>query len=174
MIYPASCTHARKVGRGRDRCQIIRSDPAPTPPNWQRDTYLGQSDVGHDDGVQRAGGVAQRLVLVTVGVVLVLVDLAVVVTLPGHGAVRDAHVALGVDGGGLLAEIPGFWTRVSNCCSCCRQDLRCDWRSWEGGALGFIFLFPPSARSLAVGICRYRIRLGREGITIQRSGKHRT
>lgn len=40
------------------------------------------------------------------GVVLVLVVLAIVIPLPGHGAVRDADVALGGDGGGLAAEVP--------------------------------------------------------------------
>lgn len=72
-----------------------------------RDVYLRQSDVGHDDGVHRAGGIAQRLALVAVRVVLVLVDLALVVGLPGHGALGDADVALlGADGGGLGAEVP--------------------------------------------------------------------
>ena len=69
--------------------------------------YLGQSDIGHDDGVHRAGGIAQRLALVAVRVVLVLVDLALVLGLPGHGALGDADVALlRADGGGLGAEVP--------------------------------------------------------------------
>jgi hypothetical protein len=42
-----------------------------------------------------------------VGVVLVLVDLAILGdTLPGHGTLANANVALGVDGGGLAAEVP--------------------------------------------------------------------
>lgn len=69
-------------------------------------TYSRQSNVGHNNGVQSAGGVSERLALVTVRVVLVLVDLAVVLTLPRHGAVANAHVALGGHGGGLLAEVP--------------------------------------------------------------------
>jgi hypothetical protein len=39
-------------------------------------------------------------------VVLVLVVLAIIIPLPGHGAVGDADVALGGDGGGLAAEVP--------------------------------------------------------------------
>lgn len=69
-------------------------------------TYLRKSDVGDDHGVQRAGRVAERLALVTAGMVLVLVVLTIVITLPRHGAVGDAHVALGGDGGGLGAEVP--------------------------------------------------------------------
>lgn len=70
-------------------------------------SYLRQSDIGHNDSVQGTGGIAERLALVTTGVVLVLVGLAALVfTLPGHRAVGDADVALGGDGGGLLSEIP--------------------------------------------------------------------
>lgn len=69
--------------------------------------YHGQGNVGNNDGVQGAGGVAQGLALVTVGVVLVLVDLATLVgLLPGHGTLANADVALGGDGGGLSAEVP--------------------------------------------------------------------
>ena len=69
-------------------------------------SYHRQSNVRNDDSVQSTGSVPERLALVTTGVVLVLVDLAVVVTLPGHRAVGNADVALGCDGGGLLAEVP--------------------------------------------------------------------
>jgi hypothetical protein len=42
-----------------------------------------------------------------VGVVLVLVDLAIGgLSVPGHGGLADADVALGGDGGGLAAEVP--------------------------------------------------------------------
>ena len=69
--------------------------------------YRGQGNVGDNDGVQGAGGVAQGLALVTVGVVLVLVDLATLIgLLPGHGTLANADVALGGDGGGLSAEVP--------------------------------------------------------------------
>lgn len=71
--------------------------------------YHGQGNVGNNDGVQGAGGVAQGLALVTVGVVLVLVDLATLVgLLPGHGTLANADVALGGDGGGLSTEVPIF------------------------------------------------------------------
>ena len=71
--------------------------------------YHGQGNVGNNDGVQGAGGIAQGLALVTVGVVLVLVDLATLVgLLPGHGTLANADVALGGDGGGLSAEVPIF------------------------------------------------------------------
>lgn len=41
------------------------------------------------------------------GVILVLVDLAILGDiLPGHGTLANADVALGVDGGGLAAEVP--------------------------------------------------------------------
>lgn len=70
-------------------------------------TYLGKSDVGHNDGVHGAGSVAERLAGVTVRVVLVLVNLTVLFSgVPGHGALPDTDVALGVDGGGLAAEVP--------------------------------------------------------------------
>lgn len=73
--------------------------------------YLGEGDVGNNDGVHGAGGSAEGLVLVAVGVVLVLVDLAVGGrTVPGHGRVADADVALGGDGGGFAAEVP----RITN------------------------------------------------------------
>lgn len=69
--------------------------------------YLGEGDVGNNDGVHGAGGSAEGLVLVAVGVVLVLVDLAVAsLGVPGHGGLADADVALGVDGGGLAAKVP--------------------------------------------------------------------
>jgi hypothetical protein len=69
-------------------------------------SYHRQSNVRNDDSVQSTGGVLERLALITTGMVLVLVDLAVVVPLPGHRAVGNANVALGCDGGGLLAEVP--------------------------------------------------------------------
>lgn len=68
--------------------------------------YHGQSDIGDNDGVQSAGSVSERLALVTVRVVLVLVDLAVVFALPRHGAVANANVALRGDRGGLFTEVP--------------------------------------------------------------------
>lgn len=69
--------------------------------------YLGEGDVGNNDGVHGAGGSAEGLVLVTVGVVLVLVDLAIgSLAVPGHGGLANANVALGVDGRGLAAEVP--------------------------------------------------------------------
>lgn len=72
-----------------------------------RKAYLRKSDLGHDDGVHRAGSVPERLAGVTVRMVLVLVDLTVlIVGVPGHGALVDADVALGVDRGGLAAEVP--------------------------------------------------------------------
>lgn len=71
--------------------------------------YRGEGDVGNNDGVHGAGGSAEGLVLVAVGVVLILVDLAVSsLTVPGHGGLADADVALGGDGGGLAAEVPGI------------------------------------------------------------------
>lgn len=73
--------------------------------------YLGEGDVGNNDGVHGAGGSTEGLVRVAVGVVLVLVDLAVGgLTVPGHGGIADADVALGGDGGGLAAEVP----RITN------------------------------------------------------------
>jgi hypothetical protein len=69
--------------------------------------YLGEGDVGNNDGVHGAGGSAEGLVLVAVGVVLVLVDLAIArLGVPGHGGLADADVALRGDGGGLAAEVP--------------------------------------------------------------------
>lgn len=69
--------------------------------------YLGQGDIGHNDGVHGAGGSAEGLVLVAVRVVLVLVDLAILRdVVPRHGAVANADVALGGHGGGLGAEVP--------------------------------------------------------------------
>ena len=70
--------------------------------------YRGEGDVGNNDGVHGAGGSAEGLVLVAVGVVLVLVDLAIGLSVPGHGRLADADVALGSDGGGLAAEVPGI------------------------------------------------------------------
>ena len=70
-------------------------------------TYLRQGDIGHNDGVQGAGSSTEGLALVAVRVVLVLVHLAILRdVVPGHGALADADVALGVDGGGLAAEVP--------------------------------------------------------------------
>lgn len=69
--------------------------------------YLRKSDLGHDDGVHRAGSVSEGLAGVTVRMILVLVDLTVLfIGVPGHGALADADVALGVDRGGLAAEVP--------------------------------------------------------------------
>jgi hypothetical protein len=49
-----------------------------------------------------------------VGVVLVLVDLAILrIGLPRHGALANADVALGVHGGGLAAEVP-IISRIPN------------------------------------------------------------
>lgn len=73
--------------------------------------YLGERDVGNDDGVHGAGGSAEGLGRVAVRVVLVLVDLPVGgLIVPGHGRIADADVALGGDGGGIAAEIP----RITN------------------------------------------------------------
>jgi hypothetical protein len=59
------------------------------------ETYLRQSHVRNDDGVEGARSVAKRLALVTVRVVLVLEDLAILLgTLPRHRRVADADVAL--------------------------------------------------------------------------------
>lgn len=57
-------------------------------------TYFRKSHVGNNDGVESAGSIAKRLVLVTVRVVLVLEHLAILLsTLPGHGSFADADVA---------------------------------------------------------------------------------
>lgn len=70
-------------------------------------SYLGEGDIGNNDGVHGAGSSAEGLASVTVGVVLVLVDLAILgLGLPGHGALANADVALRGDGGGLAAEVP--------------------------------------------------------------------
>lgn len=70
-------------------------------------SYLRKSDLGDDDGVHGAGSVPERLGGVTVRVVLVLVDLLVLLSsVPRHSAPADADVALGVDRGGLAAEVP--------------------------------------------------------------------
>lgn len=70
-------------------------------------SYLRKSDLGNDDGVHGAGSVAERLGGVTVRVVLVLVDLTVLLSsVPRHSALADADIALGVDRGGLAAEVP--------------------------------------------------------------------
>jgi hypothetical protein len=71
-----------------------------------RGHYRRQSDIGDNDGVQSAGSVSEGLALVTVRVVLVLVDLAVVIALPRHGALADTNVALRGDRGGLSTEVP--------------------------------------------------------------------
>lgn len=87
--------------------QLKRISRSSIQANKTHDSYLWQSNVGNNDSVQSTGGVPQGLVLVTTGVVLVLVGFAaLVLTLPGHRAVGDADVALGGDGGGLLAEVP--------------------------------------------------------------------
>ena len=76
--------------------------------------YLRKSDLGHDDGVHRAGSVPERLAGVTVRMILVLVDLTVLfIGVPGHGALADADVALGVDRGGLAAEVPMIEPTIS-------------------------------------------------------------
>lgn len=73
--------------------------------------YLRKSDIGNNDSVHGTGGVAKRLAGVTVRVVLVLVDFAIfLIRVPRHGALADTDVALGVDGGGLAAEVP-----ITNC-----------------------------------------------------------
>ena len=75
----------------------------------RRVAYLGQGNVGDDDGIHGARGGAEGLVLVTVRVVLVFVNLAVLLSgMPWHGTLADANVALGVDGGGLASEVPGL------------------------------------------------------------------
>lgn len=77
-------------------------------------SYLGKGDIGNNDGVHGAGSSAEGLALVTVGVVLVLVDLAILgLAVPGHGALANANVALRVHGGGLAAEVPILW-RIPN------------------------------------------------------------
>lgn len=70
--------------------------------------YLWQSHVGDNNGVERARSIPEGLVLVTVGMVLVLEHLALIISLPGHGAVADANIAFRGHGGGLAAEIPVF------------------------------------------------------------------
>lgn len=76
---------------------------------WASKTHLWQSHIGNDDGVESARSVAQRLVLVTVGVVLVLEHLSVIViALPGHGAFADPDVALRGHRRGFRAEIPVY------------------------------------------------------------------
>lgn len=93
-IYPVSSKHSLK-------------NPKIGIQDKRKTTHRGQSHVGNDDGVKGAGGVTKRLVLVAVGVVLVLVDLAVLRgAVPGHGGLADTDVALGGDGGGLAAEVP--------------------------------------------------------------------
>lgn len=75
--------------------------------NRRGNAYRRQGNFGHDDGVHGARGGAEGLVLVAVRVVLVLVDLAILRdVVPGHGALANADVALGVDGGGLATEVP--------------------------------------------------------------------
>lgn len=70
-------------------------------------SYLRKSDLGNDDSVHGAGSIPKRLGCVTVGVVLVLVDLLVLLSsVPRHSALADADVALGVNRGGLAAEVP--------------------------------------------------------------------
>jgi hypothetical protein len=71
-------------------------------------TYLGEGDIGDNDSVHGAGSSTEGLALVTVRVVLILVDLAILRGgVPGHSTLADANVAsLGGDGGGLAAEVP--------------------------------------------------------------------
>lgn len=71
-------------------------------------TYLGQGDIGDNDSVHGTGSSTEGLALVTVRVVLVLVDLAILrLAVPGHSRLANADVAsLGGDGGGLAAEVP--------------------------------------------------------------------
>lgn len=71
-------------------------------------TYLGQGDIGNNDGVHGAGSSTEGLALVTVRVVLILVHLTILRGgVPGHSTLADANVAsLGSDGGGLAAEVP--------------------------------------------------------------------
>ena len=93
--------------------EVLKNSVSKLFANWEeikkggRKAYLRKSDLGHDDGVHRAGSVPERLAGVTVRMVLVLVDLTVlIVGVPGHSALADADVALGVDRGGLAAEVP--------------------------------------------------------------------
>jgi hypothetical protein len=77
-------------------------------------SYLGKGDIGDNDGVHSARGSAEGLASVTVRVVLVLVDLAILrLSVPGHGALANADVALGVHGSGLAAEVP-ILSRIPN------------------------------------------------------------
>ena len=71
-------------------------------------TYLGQGDIGDNDSVHGAGSSTEGLALVTVRVVLILVDLAILRgAVPGHSTLANADVgSLGGDGGGLAAEVP--------------------------------------------------------------------
>ena len=71
-------------------------------------SYLGQGDIGNNDSVHGTGSSAEGLALVTVGVVRVLGGLGTlgILVVPGHGALGNANVALGVDGGGLAAKVP--------------------------------------------------------------------
>lgn len=56
--------------------------------------YLWQSDIRDNDSVESTGGLSKRLVLVTVGVILVLEGLStLILTLPGHGALANANIA---------------------------------------------------------------------------------
>lgn len=132
--------------------------------------YLGQGDIGHNDGVHGTGGSTEGLVLVAVRVVLVLVHLTILRdVVPGHGALADADVALGGHGGGLGAEVPAALQSVwsANCTMWSMSLLRSvaawvgKYRHAQGG--------DNVTRGTQVG---YE---GREGIfTIQRPGRHRT
>lgn len=80
--------------------------------------YLGQGDIGHNDGVHGTGGSTEGLVLVAMRVVLVLVHLTILRdVVPGHGALANADVALGGHGGGLGAKVPAALRSVwsANC-----------------------------------------------------------
>jgi hypothetical protein len=82
------------------------ANPFPPLDSWDIETYLRQSHIRHNNGVERTGGVAERLALVAVRVILVFEDLAFVLALPGHSGFADADVAFGGYGGGLAAEEP--------------------------------------------------------------------
>jgi hypothetical protein len=111
-------------------------------------TYLGQGDVGDNDSVHGTGSSTEGLALVTVRVVLILVDLAILRGgVPGHGTLADANVgSLGGDGGGLAAEVPVRNSRRADRSvialgtrlylkHCGRKEralfMQCAWRSME-------------------------------------------
>lgn len=91
-------------------------------------TYLRQGDIGNNDSVHGTGSGTERLVLVTVRMVLVLVNLTILrCGVPRHSTFTDANIAFGGNGGGLGAEVPKQSQTPTSANCTVESDLTSNW-----------------------------------------------